>query len=508
MPDIAQFRGRIIEAEDALLFDEAINSATSSAVRAAYIMVWLSCAESLKRRFRVAKTRDGAAKRICGEIERREKAHQSVDVYLLDEAKDYGFLSDTEHLQLKHIYEMRCVYGHPYEKAPSDQELVAAAECVVEIVLSKPVRLRHGFLDNQAKLLTQNSTYLDDDHSAVCEYSKEIISRADPSLLEWWCEKILTGMETIKADPNLGVMVKRGYWVVENVLKSLSSSDLAGWNIEQLLLSFPDFAPRLLALPTVFPHLSQQQQDMIIGALLEAADARPAGLGRIQTLDQNSCLNARQRTRFKESVADVKLESLSKAGLELRMYWARLVEDLKSHNWYVQNPAIKALRQAGPTQVASLEEPEQLLLGNNVLQAADGGSKEARELAEALVKESKEWPRAFIHGLIAECFVNDDGHVRFKCDELREACLAFLERSKRDQKAIVSDLSARISDGTPKHVWSWQDEKDWVFATFTELEDKDAHHSLQVIREAIESVKLPKPSKRRGIASAQGEDEE
>lgn len=492
MIDLTSYKEKIIAEEDQSLFEEAASSAASGALRAAFIMVWLSCAESLKRKFRIAQTRDGAAKKVCGEIERREKAHQSVDVYLLDEAKKYGFINDTEHLQLKNIYEMRCIYGHPYEKAPSEIELLAATEKVISIVLSQQVRLRHGFLDNQAKLLTQNRSYLDDDLAAVKEYSKEIISRADPELLEWWCEKILQGIDSIKSDPNLTIMVKRGFWVIESVLQTLSPTDFQKWNIENLLLVYPDFSPRLMVNSSIFPHLSSKHQDIVIGTIIESADTKTVSFGRIQSLEKQKLLNERQRERFVEAIANAKLESLSKAGIELRFFWNRIIEDLKSRNWYVQNPAIKALRQAGSLEIQKLQETEQTILGNNVLQAADGGANDAVELVAALSKDEKNWPRAFVLGLVAECFVNDRNQLRFKCDRMKSACLALLSRTQAEQESITSAISEKIRVGTPKYSWSWQQDKVSASEIFQELKPQDSFSSLQAIKDRLDAIVVPK----------------
>ena len=180
----------VLDDTDRLLFEEAAASARGGASRAAYIMIWVSCAESLKRRFNAVKTRDGIARKVAGDIARIEADRKSIDMYVLAKAKEYGFIDDAGFTRLSHIYEMRCIYGHPYEKQPSEEDLVAAAAAVTELVLSQPVRLRHGYLAEQVRLLTEERAFLDDRSEAVTAYAKEVFGRMDEGLLDWFLEKL------------------------------------------------------------------------------------------------------------------------------------------------------------------------------------------------------------------------------------------------------------------------------------------------------------------------------
>src|SRR3982750_1146956 len=133
MPDTwDNLAARIVTDEDKVLFCEATNAARASALRCAFIAVWLSCAESLKRKFKESAQTDNAAGVVVGVIETKEQNHQAIDGYVLSEAKSYGLISDAEFTQLDGVYEQRCIYGHPYEQAPLSAQLGAAAAIVVE----------------------------------------------------------------------------------------------------------------------------------------------------------------------------------------------------------------------------------------------------------------------------------------------------------------------------------------------------------------------------------------
>ena len=157
--DLSKYAEKIFAKDDLPLFSEAAVAANAGALRAAYVMIWLSCAESLKRRFRESSKYDNAAGRILARIDSLEKSERSVDKVLLKEAREYGFISDYGFTVLSQAYDLRCVYGHPYREAPSQEQVVCAAASVVSLVLSQPVKLRYGFGKRLLNDMLGNSTY-------------------------------------------------------------------------------------------------------------------------------------------------------------------------------------------------------------------------------------------------------------------------------------------------------------------------------------------------------------
>jgi hypothetical protein len=180
--DLEPYAAEILSLEDRPLFEEAVSAARAGALRAAYVMIWLSCAESLKRRFGEARAWDSEAGKIFGQINALEEDHKAVDNLILDRAESYGFVSDSQKVRLKHIYELRCLYAHPYREAPSKESLVDAAQTVVTLVLSRPVTLRHGYAQRQLDRLLKEATFLDDYEPAVLEQVQHVIRRMDQGI--------------------------------------------------------------------------------------------------------------------------------------------------------------------------------------------------------------------------------------------------------------------------------------------------------------------------------------
>lgn len=96
------------------------------------------------------------------------------------------------------------------------------------------------------------------------------------------------------------------------------------------------------------------------------------------------------------------------------------IEKLKSHNWYLQNPAINKLTELTFSSVPETHDNIDafFVLGRNILQSADGTSGSAIHFIENLVFHLLDWPvklkKAFIDGCLYEVFFDSMGKIRPK----------------------------------------------------------------------------------------------
>jgi hypothetical protein len=187
--DISSYSSRIKSDSDKHLFDEAANCAAIYALRASYILIWLSCVESLKRKFKEAAQRDATASKVVGKVKKAEDQERSVDRIILTEAQKYGFLSGPETQKLTAIYNARCIYGHPYENAPSTEDIVQAAATVVDLVLSKPTTLKKGYAQKLIANLTEDIAFLGHSQQAVEEFAVSTLEKIDSSVHSYFIKK-------------------------------------------------------------------------------------------------------------------------------------------------------------------------------------------------------------------------------------------------------------------------------------------------------------------------------
>ncbi|MCY4365062.1 MAG: hypothetical protein OXE17_02380 [Chloroflexi bacterium] len=448
--DLAEYFDRILVPEDKPLFEEAVKASKVGALRSAYIVIGLACAESLKRRFKEAAVRDNVAGKIVGQFEDMEQSHKAVDKFLLEEAKEYGFLSGSQLTVLSHIYDMRCVYGHPYEEAPSEEKVIEAASEVVELVLSKPVKLRHGFARDLLKNLLENRSYLDDLEIAVSSFAKRILPRLDEQLYPWFMDQYWNELEKFADDPSMSVFFRRGLWFCHAMLEEVSVALLSSEEWHNKVNNYPKTLPRVCSSSAIFPGIGELAQDSMVSMLLEESAIQPSLLTLVEKLNSDGVLSARQHTRFLDHISNAPINTILKSELSTGTCFENLIDALKAHNWYVQNPAMRMIESNGPENASELTEEQQIDLGRNILQAAEGTANLAIDFLEGLAKGPVQWSRSVVQGVVLESFTNEGDVLRFKEHNLKSV-LAILDRIEDDgRRELVEQLTESIRRSTPR----------------------------------------------------------
>ena len=458
MVDLSNYADKILADEDRPLFDDAVEAGKAGAPRAAYVMIWLACAESLKRRFREAQKRDSAAGRIVGDIETKEREHKSVDKFVLEKAHEYGFLSDSGHTILNHVYEMRCLYGHPYEEAPSQEQVSHAAAVVVEHVLSKPVKLRHGFGKQLLKSLLENRSYLDDQQTAVTAFTKDIIPRLDESIHGWLLDNYWKELEKLADDSSMAIFFRRGMWFCRTMLTEVGVDVFSYDEWHDRTGRFPKTLMRVCSIADIFKEIGKRAQDSLVGSILAESSTRSSVLTYLERLNNDGALSKRQQERFTERVSEMDSSELRSTSLSTKTCYEQLIAAMKSHNWYVQNPAIDLIVSNGPDQAAELNEDQQVILGRNILQCADGRERSASRFIKNLSEDESSWPFHVVRGIALETFTNEKNEIRFKDYHLEKVLSALVHLNEKQREQLVAEIAASVDVGTPK---DWVDREDF-----------------------------------------------
>ena len=470
-------------------------------MRVAYIGVWLAIAEGLRRKFTDMAPRDNVAARHLGEIEAREAQHKAIDAMLIRKAGEYGFVTDAEETRLRHVYENRNVFGHPYEQRPTRELIVAAAAEAVGVVLGRETQLREGYLSEQVRRFRVMLAFIDDAYPALEEYAKGVHRRSARDLRVWFLRKLWRALEPLYADQSLDLFHRRGEHFCATFIRE-EPSVLDGWDAVADIPTFPKTLSNVFAAPDLFAALDQHPGDIVVGLLVEGAATHAKTLGQAYELLQAGDPTDRQHERLSEAVATAPLARLVSAGIPLGAFIPSVIADLRSHNWYVQNPAADAVRQAGAGELADVPDDELRELGRNVAQAAEGTAGDAVRLIETL-PASGPWPSAFIEGLIKEAFVHQSGEIRFKDRYLAGVLRAILGVAPGDRgpliKAVVSDINNGYPRDPPRFVKGVGD----ICQTIRHVAAGDHLGDLRSIADALEAVDVkPKICRAKGESSA------
>lgn len=153
---------------------------------------------------------------------------------------------------------------------------------------------------------------------------------------------------------------------------------------------------------------------------------------------------------------------LQSDGVPLGHYAERLLYDLESSDFSLQNNAIAALRAAGPQELAELDPITQERLGRLIIAAAQGtsysGSFGAQKFVEQLRSRSRvrwHWPEAFLRGMLLEALLDEDMRFYPKAQYLASAVEIVLDHEMSYRiLAEVSDAvegSVPLSNPTKRH---------------------------------------------------------
>ncbi len=452
---VAAMSERISEHADRPLFEEAVTCFKAGALRASYIMAWISLAESLRTRFStMAQRSDEQAGKILKQVEKLERDNQATDLYLLDQAKVLGLVTDEQHDKLSHLRGMRNRYAHPTGRGPTEQETLAALEIAIDAVLSEPTLLRHGYADYQLAALFGEPHWLPDDEQAVRENAAGVARRLHPIVAPRLLEGLVERYEGVFGDPDRDVVRRRAGWFVGGFLAE-TRPDLSEprWRIVDLVLQRPVAASLMLGTPEAFGLLPKQARGMVLGHLTNpvgsgSAAAKLLGLQRTRALAAADLLSLEELEQVGARFEEASYRALQSAGVPLETYAERLLNALRSHNWDRQNPAAAALGNAGPKQVRALRSEQQEQLGRNVLQAAQGSSYGAQGLLDRVRRSPASWPGPFVLGLLLETLVDDRGRFRLKGDHLPDVLGIALAHGRAEE--TLGKASALVQGSEPK----------------------------------------------------------
>ena len=452
--DLSEYQNKVLADEDKPLFDEAVKSAQVGALRGAYILLWLSCLESLKRKFREAAIRDHTAGEIVGKFKEQEKKHHSIDKMILSEAEKYGFVSDVAYEKLEHIYKMRCIFGHPYEEAPTDEEVRHAACTVVENVLSKPTTLKEGYVSSLIKNLMESSFYLADCEPAVSKQAESIEPKLDKNVYGYLVEQYIKQVGPNVDDSSLKLFTDRAVWFLRRFLELVGCSILNSEQWHDLVTKHPHILCLILAKhPGLFKAIGQNAQDSIVAYLIENSNIRPSGLSDLEYLYDDNALNDRQKDSFREAIETTGMETLTASGLKTSTCFDRIIKALKSYDWNIQNPAMELIRQNGEKNLGNLDADQAEKLGRNILQTAEGNSdslyaRDAVDFLDQWIGEPNAWPDDMLRGALLECFLDDDYKFRLKIRRLNKIMCILSKHKKKDE--LINFLHEKLKDSEPK----------------------------------------------------------
>ena len=152
-------------------------------------------------------------KKAFQRIESEEASKHSIDFLLIDESSKLEIITPIEKSKLEYFYNLRCIYCHPYEKAPSKLDCEHLIVSIIQIVLSKSTLLREDGISEVIKLVENEESFLSGSEDAIKSYIDNFIPRIDPEKYEFLINKLIKSFEHVKKhhERDLVCSVHQGY---------------------------------------------------------------------------------------------------------------------------------------------------------------------------------------------------------------------------------------------------------------------------------------------------------
>ncbi len=448
---------KIQNEEDKILITDAIKLADSGFLRASYIMSFLACIESLKRRFIELGKKDSTIGRINTEIRNKEERHESIEKYVITQAKELMLIDDIEKSKLEYFWGMRSVYSHPYEQNPSYLDCQHIINSIYEIILSKPLLIRTGVLSSIIKRITDEESYIRNDNGEIDNFVKELFIRVDPTCFPYFWDKMIQSIENIPVEEHKSICYLRQKQICKSLLKNFGYNSIFkdDTDIENFIYQHKTATVLFLSDCEVFRILNKRLQDIIFRILIEQEKNK-----RLNKLYNEKLLSDENINELKTYISTKNTSALVNFSSVLTI--EKVIDDLKSYVWDIQNAVYSILKSKVFYETLSLcNSSLQIELGRNILQASTSAFYINDFLSELRNNEfGKEYPLCVKKGIVFECFINERKQIRAKLKNLCSVENIFSSLEISEKNSIISELNCLLDNAVEKSVDTWDEIKD------------------------------------------------
>lgn len=154
------YEQRVSNSEDKKLFAEAVRAAKASALRAAYLTLWICCVESIKRRFQELSKHDPSVNELLIKISSVKATQEPI--VLMQAAQEFDLILGSGAVKLQRIYTMQQSCSCAGGESPPLEDFVADSFAVVNSVLCRSGTLKYGSAFEQALVLNRDMSSLVD----------------------------------------------------------------------------------------------------------------------------------------------------------------------------------------------------------------------------------------------------------------------------------------------------------------------------------------------------------
>lgn len=406
-----ELRVRIIEDDDKVLFDEALGCLQNGQKRASYIMAWIMIVESLKRKIKILSNfGDSKSNEATEKIEKAESDKISTDKLIFEEAQKCGIIDTVDMSTINFLWQQRCLFAHPYNIQPEEDEVRYIITQGIKLVLSKEVFYSKDFLAELADNLANKPFYLSAENDKITQFARNLISRTPTSLHPFLFKTLLFKIGEISTKPEKFNELRKIRICIVLLFKNTTLSLESGeWSIEHRVTNYPFECFIGFVHPEIWQKLPDRIKEMLIDYFTNESD--PNKLIHLKSIGKNlnrqNVLTIELKEKYVKKINSFRFDSaIDFYGDDLSQF-ARIKSELESWQFDQQNAVIDYIKEErGIKWLESVDKENQFYLGRLLRACAANGHWKTQSIIESIVNKSFEVPEEIKAGISYACFIS------------------------------------------------------------------------------------------------------
>ncbi|WP_271425249.1 hypothetical protein [Aequorivita sinensis] len=453
MIEIKELEKKILNETDKILFYESVKCLESKTYRAGYILAWISIVESLKRKIAdLANTGDKQTQESLKKIENLEKNEKSADIQIITEALNVSLIEKDDHKKLQFFWGQRCLFAHPYEKAPTEDELIFIIRQSIDLTLGRKLEFKKNYIDELVNNLTNKSHFLPNDNSAIESYAKKIIPRISKNLHSYFFKVLIAKIGELKDEETKKVFLKRLRFFTVHLLKS-TNQKLADnkWRMEDLALNHTFEFVLGTCDSRVWRKLPTRVRSLVLEYIIQDDKTREIyiALRILSKIYKKNLFTKKNEEKFEKLIAEINVLESSEFYKNESKLANRLIQELDSGDYYRQQDAIRVLKSdLGQEVQENLHLVKCIDIGRRITTAAEYGCFEAKDVMSNInFRFNDNLKKGFFVGL----FVDRDMEFKFS-ESIFSNLINHIDNSDNEFKESIKEyihLNKNIDDSLP-----------------------------------------------------------
>lgn len=469
------------------LFDEALICFKNGCNRSAYIIAWITIVESLKHKISVfADLGDVNSIKAKEKIENLEKKKLSTDKTITEEAKTCNIVQDSEVSCLNFLWEQRCLFAHPYNARPTDDQVVHILNEAISITLGKDLYFNKEYLDDLCKKIVNHPHFVPSESSLQIDYYKHILTRVPEHLHPYIFKQILKEIAAIELNLSKEKEVlKLRRFLIEIMLKTTIPITDSRFQLEKGITVSPFTCWCGYVHRKTWHKIPDREKGMLFSYMLLEKDVKKSHRMYMIVSKIADVLEANYKNEFQTLLNHSEFDVSMAFKLDINYAFDRMINEMGC-GWNQQNRVSSFLMsEPGDHFINDLSSEQMIELGRKLQWAKDQNSFTCRDYVNSIINGYKEVPDSLKAGIAI-------GHIvpvksRFELPSKSEISKMVrlleeitdkdaLEKAYEAMNSIIEDLQPIRHERFPEETFT-EDTK-YISANMTDKKHQNAFNTF------------------------------